>query len=146
MSEGFEINRRFLQRQSAFMSPFKKRTGTPWGEGDLRSSTHANSENTQTGRSNPPRNFFDYAEKRKKGSLVGRGLLAGKRRGRPIRFLSIYRMWEERLDLCRTRLAIDQNSLFPDGFRVTPRVPRKRCKRLIPIVLHDFPTRLATGG
>src|SRR5205823_8596236 len=83
------------------------------------------SENTQTGRSNPPRNF-SLMPRRGKREWWAR-LLAGKHRDAAT-LLSIYRMWEERLGLCRTRLPSIKNSLFPDGFRVT-HASRKRCNQ-----------------
>jgi hypothetical protein len=68
MSEGFEITVGFFNGKARYVA-FKKRTGTPWGEGDLRTAL------MQIGKySNwsvkPASEFFDYAEKRKKG-VVG---------------------------------------------------------------------------
>ena len=65
MSEGFEITVGFFNAKARYVA-FKKRTGTPWGEGDLRAAL------MQIGKySNwsvkPASEFFDYAEKRKKG-------------------------------------------------------------------------------
>ena len=61
MSQGFEITVGFFKGKARYVA-FKKRTGTPWGEGDLRAalmqigrysdwSVKANSD------------FFDYTEK-----------------------------------------------------------------------------------
>src|SRR5438552_9248281 len=63
MSEGFEITVGFFNGKARYVA-FKKRTGTPWGEGDLRAAL------MQIGKySNwsvkPASEFFDYAEKRK---------------------------------------------------------------------------------
>src|SRR6059036_1240191 len=99
MSEGFDITVGFFNGKARYVA-FKKRTGTPWGEGDLRAAL------MQIGKySNwsvkPASEFFDYAESGKREWWAR--LLAGKRRGAAT-LLSIYRMWEERLGLCRTRL------------------------------------------
>src|SRR5436190_5601740 len=61
MSEGFDITVGFFNGKARYIA-FKKRTGTPWGEGDLRAAL------TQIGRySNwsiePKSDFFDYTEK-----------------------------------------------------------------------------------
>ena len=63
MSEGFDITVGFFNGKARYIA-FKKRTGTPWGEGDLRAVL------TQIGKySNwavkPASEFLDYAEKRK---------------------------------------------------------------------------------
>src|ERR1700687_2803876 len=64
MSEGFDITVGYFNEKARYIA-FKKRTGTPWGEGDLRASL------TQIGRwSNwsvkPDSDFFDYVEKDQK--------------------------------------------------------------------------------
>lgn len=67
MSEGFDITVGFFNGKARYVA-FTKRTGTPWGEGDLRCVL------SQIGKySNwsvkPASEFFDYAEKRKKGMV-----------------------------------------------------------------------------
>ncbi|PYM02427.1 MAG: hypothetical protein DMF19_03075 [Verrucomicrobia bacterium] len=67
MSEGFEITVGFFNGKARYVA-FKKRTGTPWGEGDLRAAL------MQIGKYSNwsvkfGSEFFDYAEKRKKGVI-----------------------------------------------------------------------------
>jgi hypothetical protein len=69
MDEGFDITVGFFNGKARYVA-FKKRTGTPWGEGDLRAAL------MQIGKySNwsvkPASEFFDYAEKRKKKGVIG---------------------------------------------------------------------------
>ncbi|MEY2485094.1 MAG: hypothetical protein QOG67_3269 [Verrucomicrobiota bacterium] len=61
MSEGFEITIGFFNAKARYVA-FKKRTGTPWSEGDLRASL------MQIGKYSDwsvkaSSEFFDYAEK-----------------------------------------------------------------------------------
>ena len=65
MDEGFDVTVGFFNDKARYVA-FTKRTGTPWGEGDLRSVL------CQIGKySNwsvkPASEFFDYTEKRKRG-------------------------------------------------------------------------------
>lgn len=67
MSEGFDVTVGFLKGKARYIA-FTKRTGTPWGEGDLRAVL------SQIGKySNwsvkPASEFFDYTEKRKRGAI-----------------------------------------------------------------------------
>jgi hypothetical protein len=62
MSEGFEVTIGIFKEKIRYIA-FKKRTGTPWGEGDLRAAL------MQVGKySNwtvkPSSDFFDYEEKK----------------------------------------------------------------------------------
>jgi hypothetical protein len=62
MSEGFEVTLGIFNGKARYVA-FKKRTGTPWGEGDLRAAL------MQIGKySNwsvkPGSDFFDYEEKK----------------------------------------------------------------------------------
>ncbi len=65
MSEGFEITGGFFNGKARYVA-FKKRTGTPWGEGDLRAALMqiGKFSNWSVKRGS---DFFDYAEKQKKG-------------------------------------------------------------------------------
>ena len=68
MSEGFEITIGFFNAKARYLA-FKKRTGTPWSEGDLRASL------MQIGRYSDwsvkaGSEFFDYAEKAGKKILA----------------------------------------------------------------------------
>lgn len=61
MSQGFDITVGFFNAKARYIA-FKKRTGTPWGEGDLRAAL------MQIGRYSdwsvkPGSDFFDYVEK-----------------------------------------------------------------------------------
>lgn len=61
MSQGFDITVGFFNERARYIA-FKKRTGTPWGEGDLRAAL------MQIGRYSdwsvkPGSDFFDYVEK-----------------------------------------------------------------------------------
>lgn len=68
MSQGFEITVGFFNDKARYVA-FKKRTGTPWGEGDLRAAL------MQIGKySNwsvkAGSDFFDYAEKKGKETIA----------------------------------------------------------------------------
>ena len=109
MSEGFEITVGFFNGKARYVA-FKKRTGTPWGEGDLRAAL------MQIGKySNwsvkPASEFFDYAEKRKKG-VVGEatGWQTPRRR-----YAFVYvRMWGEKLGSCQIKPQSIRNFRFRD--------------------------------
>ncbi|PYK65951.1 MAG: hypothetical protein DME45_13580 [Verrucomicrobia bacterium] len=78
MSEGFDITVGFFNGKARYVA-FKKRTGTPWGEGDLRTVL------SQIGKySNwsvkPASEFLDYVEKRKKGVGNATGWQVPRRR------------------------------------------------------------------
>jgi hypothetical protein len=78
LSEGFDITVGFFNGKARYVA-FKKRTDTPWGEGDLRTVL------SQIGKySNwsvkPASEFFDYAEKRKKGIVNATGWQVPRRR------------------------------------------------------------------
>ena len=65
MSEGFDITVGFFNGKARYVA-FKKRTGTPWGEADLRTVL------SQIGKYSkwsvkPASEFVDYVETRKKG-------------------------------------------------------------------------------
>src|SRR6266446_5532311 len=68
MDEGFEITVGFFNGKARYVA-FKKRTGTAWGEGDLRTAL------MQIGRYSdwsvkPSSDFFDYTEKRGKETVA----------------------------------------------------------------------------
>jgi hypothetical protein len=65
MDEGFEIMVGFFNDKARY-DAFKKRTGTPWGEGDLRAAL-MQIEKYSNWSVKLASEFFDYAEKRKKG-------------------------------------------------------------------------------
>jgi len=78
MSEGFDITVGFFNGKARYVA-FKKRTGTPWGEGDLRAVL------SQIGKySNwsvkPASEFLDYVEKRKRGVINAAGWQVPRRR------------------------------------------------------------------
>ena len=69
MSEGFDITVGFFNGKARYVA-FKKRTGTPWGEGDLRAAL------MQIGKYSNwsvkfGSEFFDYVEKRTKKAVIG---------------------------------------------------------------------------
>src|SRR5213596_472241 len=109
MSEGFEITVGFFNGKARYVA-FKKRTGTPWGEGDLRAAL-MQIGNTLTGPSNPPRNSSIMSRNGKREWSAR--LLAGKCRGAatPLSTCPTYR---EKLGLCQTRARSIRNFRFRD--------------------------------
>lgn len=61
MDQGFEITVGFFNEKARYLA-FKKRTGTPWGEGDLRAALmQIGAYSNWTVK--PSSDFFDYLEK-----------------------------------------------------------------------------------
>jgi hypothetical protein len=107
LSQGFEVTIGIFNGKTRYVA-FKKRTGTPWGEGDLRAAL------MQIGKySNwsvkPGSNFFDYEEK--KGRVVVAEATGWQTPRRQYAFVYVADVPDE-IGLLPDKTAIDQKFPF----------------------------------